>query len=194
MIAATQQSSAGWLVFGVLVSAFITGLLARFAVPGPDPMPLWLTLVIGLLASLIGYGIVIAIEGGHTKDVSWGGIASFFVAVALVVAYRYFIQKRPIWGRGAYRFPERGVGVEHKREQLRKMGIDPDQIGQAPPFGVAQPDMHAQQSRPPAGDDPGAPTENPAHYLGLLEELHDSEVLDDSEYEGARLRLLEKLR
>ena len=38
------------------------------------------------------------------------------------------------------------------------------------------------------------PTDNPAHYLGLLEELHDTGVLDDDEYTAARTRLLESLR
>jgi hypothetical protein len=39
-----------------------------------------------------------------------------------------------------------------------------------------------------------SPTDNPAHYLGLLEELHDTGVLDDEEYTAARTRLLESLR
>ena len=43
-------------------------------------------------------------------------------------------------------------------------------------------------------DAPGPPTENPAHYLGLLEELHDSGVLDDAKYTASRTRLLESLR
>jgi len=194
MMAVVQQTSPWSLVFGIIVTAFVTGLLARFAVPGPDPMPIWLTIVIGLLATGIGYGIVIAIEGGRTRDLSWGGIASFFVAVGLVSAYRYFIQKRPIWGPNAYRFPERGVGVEQYRERLKKAGIDPNLVGSAGPFGVPMSAADAARPAPPADDHPGEPTENPAHYLGLLEELHDSGVLDDSEFEAARTRLLEKLR
>jgi uncharacterized membrane protein YeaQ/YmgE (transglycosylase-associated protein family) len=195
MIVAAQQASTWSIVVGILVTAFVTGLLARFAVPGPDPMPLWLTLVIGLLASFIGYGIIVAVEGRHTKDVSWGGIASFFVAVGLVIAYRYFIQKRPIWGPGAYRFPKRGVGVENQRERLKRAGIDPDQIGAGgTPFGNVQPGAFTERPAASAHDGPGEPTENPAHYLGLLEVLHDSGVLDDTEYSEARTRLLERLR
>src|SRR5690349_24299741 len=117
------------LILVGMVYAFITGALARFALPGPDPMPLWLTIVIGLCGTMIGTGIVIAIEGRHTKDTSWVGIASFLAAVVLVVLYRRFVQKRPVWGKGALRFPERGVGVERYRERLRNSGIDPDQIG-----------------------------------------------------------------
>jgi uncharacterized membrane protein YeaQ/YmgE (transglycosylase-associated protein family) len=193
LAAAAQQQSTWGVVFSILLTAFVTGLLARFAVPGPDPMPVWLTIVIGLLGSLIGSGIVYAIEGHH--DVSWAGIASFFSAIGLVLAYRYFIQKRPIWGQGAYRFPERGFGVETQRERLRKAGIDPDQIGQAGPFGVPRP-VGVGVPRPvtSANEHPGEPTENPAHYLGLLEELHDSGVLVDYEYNEAKARLLEKLR
>ena len=183
------------LILGVMVTAFITGALARFAVPGPDPMPAWLTVTIGLLATFIGYGIVLAIEGRHTKDVSWGGIASFLAAVGLVVLYRHFIQKRPLWGKDAYRFPERGFGVDAYRERLKRAGVDPDQIGLQQPFGAFQP--AAAQPRPaPAASTTGGsePTENPAHFLGLLEELHDSGVLTDDEYSEARLRLLERLR
>jgi uncharacterized membrane protein YeaQ/YmgE (transglycosylase-associated protein family) len=180
-------------VFSTLFIAFITGALARFALPGPDPMPPWLTIAIGLVASVIGFGAVLGIGGRDAA--SWGGLASFLVAVGLVVAYRRFVQKRPVWGRDAYRFPDRGFGVEQYRERLKRAGIDPDQIGTQQQFGVLQ-------QRPPLQPQPttahvrseDAPTENPAHYLGLLEELHDSGVLDDDEYTAARTRLLESLR
>jgi uncharacterized membrane protein YeaQ/YmgE (transglycosylase-associated protein family) len=179
-------------VIGALFIAFVTGALARFALPGPDPMPPWLTIAIGLAGTAIGTGVVVALGGRHA--LSWAGIASFFAAVGLVGIYRRFVQKRPVWGRDAYRFPERGIGVEHYRERLKRAGIDPDQIG-SQPFGTLQqrgplqppPGAHAAHS----GD---GPIDNPAHYLGLLEELHDSQVLDDEEYTAARTRLLESLR
>jgi uncharacterized membrane protein YeaQ/YmgE (transglycosylase-associated protein family) len=176
-----------------LFIAFITGALARFALPGPDPMPPWLTIAIGLVGFVAGTSIVVAIGG--RKAASWSGLAAFAVAVGLVVIYRRFVQKRPLWGKDAYRFPERGFGVEQYRERLKRAGIDPDQIGKQQQFGVLQPRPPFQP--PPAtaharsGDDP---TDNPAHYLGLLEELHDTGVLDDDEYTAARTRLLESLR
>jgi uncharacterized membrane protein YeaQ/YmgE (transglycosylase-associated protein family) len=175
-------------VIGALFVAFLTGALARFALPGPDPMPPWLTIAIGLAGSAIGYGIVYAVVG---KDSSWAGLASFFAAVGLVVIYRRFVQKRPLWGKDAFRFPERGFGVEQYRERLRRAGIDPDQVG-IHGFGTIQPPQRPPVAGyAPSGDDP---TENPAHYLGLLEELHDRRVLDDEEYTAARTRLLESLR
>jgi uncharacterized membrane protein YeaQ/YmgE (transglycosylase-associated protein family) len=172
--------------------AFVTGALARFALPGPDPMPPWLTIAIGLGGTAIGTGIVLAIGGRDSA--SWSGLASFFAAVGLVVLYRRFVQKRPLWGADAYRFPERGFGVEQYRERLKRAGIDPDNIG-IQGFGAMQPRAPMQ---PPLATTraraDGDPTENPAHYLGLLEELHDSGVLDDNEYTAARTRLLESLR
>jgi uncharacterized membrane protein YeaQ/YmgE (transglycosylase-associated protein family) len=182
------------LIIVAMFSAFITGALARFAVPGPDPMPAWLTVAIGLLGTVIGTGIVIAVEGRHTKDTSWVGIASFLSAVGLVVLYRHFIQKRPLWGKDAYRFPERGFGVEHYRERLRRAGIDPNTVGVQQPFGAFQATPGLRPTPYTGSHSAAEPTENPAHYLGLLEELHDSGVLDDDEYTGARTRLLESLR
>ncbi len=41
-------------VISVIVTAFVTGALARLALPGPDPMPIWLTVAIGLVGTLIG--------------------------------------------------------------------------------------------------------------------------------------------
>src|ERR1700745_4360032 len=104
-------------VIGAIFTGFIIGLIARFALPGPDPMPPWLTIAIGFVGTLIGTGIVFAIEGRHTKETSWIGMASFLSAVVLVVIYRHFVQKRPFWGKDAYRCPERGFGVEHYRER-----------------------------------------------------------------------------
>ena len=180
-------------VIAALFIAFVTGALARFALPGPDPMPPWLTIAIGLIGTVAGTSIVLAIGG--RKAASWAGLASFFVAVGLVVIYRRFVQKRPLWGKGAYRFPERGFGVEQYRERLKRAGIDPDQIGTQQQFGVLQPRPPLQpplaNAHARSGDDP---TDNPAHYLGLLEELHDTGVLDDEEYTAARTRLLESLR
>jgi uncharacterized membrane protein YeaQ/YmgE (transglycosylase-associated protein family) len=179
-------------VVGALILAFLIGAFARFALPGPDPMPAWLTVAIGLIGFMVGSGLVFAIGG--RKAASWAPLAAFGVAVVLIVAYRRFVQKRPLWGRDAHRFPERGFGVDQYRERLRKFGIDPDQIGVGDPFSPPQAGAAAPGSAASAHDGPGEPTENPAHYLGLLEELHDSGVLDDAEYDGARLRLLEKLR
>ena len=66
-------------VIGVLVSAFITGALARFAVPGPDPMPAWLRSPSASPASRSAASCS-RTQCGHRDAVTWSGIAGFFVA------------------------------------------------------------------------------------------------------------------
>jgi uncharacterized membrane protein YeaQ/YmgE (transglycosylase-associated protein family) len=81
------------VIFGLVV-----GGLARLAVPGPDPMSIWMTMAIGLAGMLLG---------GLISRIFFGGYLSFFlalvVAVLLVIAYRRS-QGRPIWGPGARRW------------------------------------------------------------------------------------------
>jgi uncharacterized membrane protein YeaQ/YmgE (transglycosylase-associated protein family) len=175
-------------VVGVLISGFVTGALARLAVPGPDPMPAWLTILVGLTGSFAGFGIAYA-AGSRSPYVT--SLTGFAVAIALVIAYRRFVQRRPVLGREAYRFPERGIGVETYRERLHRAGIDPDRIG----TGVVPITSAVPQQPPPTSAAAGeTPTENPAHFIRLLDELHDAGVLDDDEYNAARTRLLESLR
>ena len=175
-------------ILAVMFAAFVTGALARLAVPGPDPMPAWLTLLIGLVGSIVGGAIAVAIAG---KNAYWAGLGGLLASVLLVVAYRRFVQKRPLTGPGALRFPERGFGVSEYRERLRQAGIDPDRIS---PLAAAVPRPAGAGEPAPAATTPEDPLENPAYYLRQLEELHDAGVLEDAEYEAARVRLLNRLR
>ena len=87
----------GYIVF-LLLWGFIIGGLARLAVPGPDPMPIWMTIALGLAGSIIG-GVVGQILFGNP-----GGITlAFFCTVLLLIAYRHYVQHRPVWGPGARR-------------------------------------------------------------------------------------------
>jgi uncharacterized membrane protein YeaQ/YmgE (transglycosylase-associated protein family) len=113
------------LVFAIILSGLWTGALARLAIPGPDPMPIWLTLSIGLVGSIVGAVVGKAISNDNGVVISF---LSFGVAMALVAAYRRFVQHRPIFGPGALAFPERGIGVEQTRERLQKLGVDPNAL------------------------------------------------------------------
>jgi uncharacterized membrane protein YeaQ/YmgE (transglycosylase-associated protein family) len=149
-------------VIAVVLSAFITGGLARFALPGPDPMPAWLTIAIGLAGSIVGAVVGDKLSHGNGYVVSF---VSFGVAIALVAAYRAFVQKRPIFGPGARRFPERGLGVEQYRERLRRAGFDPDSL---------QPDPKVVQQ---------------VRLKAAVDELHRAGILDDEELKTLQDRL-----
>jgi uncharacterized membrane protein YeaQ/YmgE (transglycosylase-associated protein family) len=146
----------------IMLFGFITGSLARLAVPGPDPMPIWLTVAIGLVGSGAGGGIAIALWGKGTQGI---GIFSFIGAVLLVVAYRSLVQKRPIVGPEAFRFPERGIGIARFQERRGKM----EQV-----LRQAQ----AQQA--------GASQES---NLQKLRDLHDAGLLTDEEFEAKKALL-----
>ena len=150
--------SAGFVI-AILISGLVTGGLARLAVPGPDPMPLWLTIAIGLTGSIAGAVLGDVISGDNGYAVSF---LSLGVAISLVVAYRHFIQRRPVFGPEALRFPERGLGVEQARERLSKIGIDPDALT----------------------PDPKKITQ--IRLLAMLDELHKAGVLDDEELAAKR--------
>jgi len=152
-------------VLAILISGFLTGGLARLAIPGPDPMPIWLTIAIGLTGSIVGavFGKAISNDDGYVIS-----FTSFGVAIALVAAYRRFVQQRPIFGPGAYAFPERGLGVEQQRQRLKSIGIDPDNLRPDP--------QRIEQARLEA----------------MLQELHRAGVLDDDELAEKRRALAER--
>ena len=84
-----------------VVGGFVVGALARLAVPGPDPMPWWATILLGVAGSLVG--AVFA----SLLDFPLGGGFFFAVggAIAVLVFHRIVVQKRPITGpRSGRRF------------------------------------------------------------------------------------------
>ena len=89
-------------IIAIVVGGLILGALARLAVPGPDPMPIWLTILIGIGGSVVG-GIV-----GHVLFGGRGGfLLAFLGSVGLVIAYRRFYQGRGITGPSARSLPRR---------------------------------------------------------------------------------------
>jgi uncharacterized membrane protein YeaQ/YmgE (transglycosylase-associated protein family) len=87
-------------IISILISSLIVGGLARLAVPGPDPMPLWMTFLIGFFGSIVGV-VVGQLLFGRTG----GFLSSLIGAVLLVIAYRRFVQHRPVTGPDAKNWP-----------------------------------------------------------------------------------------
>jgi uncharacterized membrane protein YeaQ/YmgE (transglycosylase-associated protein family) len=94
------------LLIALIVGGFLIGGLARLAVPGPDPMPFWLTIAIGLGGSLIGGLVAYALLGRPG-----GFLFGYAGAVLLVILYRRFVQKRGVTGPEARARPTRGWGL-----------------------------------------------------------------------------------
>ena len=88
--------SLGNVVF-IVLTGLVIGALGRLAVPGKDPMPIWLTILVGLVGAFVGGAIAIALGFGG------GGILviSVLVATLIVIAYRRIVQKRTVTGPGS---------------------------------------------------------------------------------------------
>jgi uncharacterized membrane protein YeaQ/YmgE (transglycosylase-associated protein family) len=88
-------------VLAILISSLVIGALGRLAVPGPDPMPIWLTILLGLIGSIVGGLVALALGFGA------GGVfvLSVLAATVLVILYRRIVQKRGVTGPEARRMP-----------------------------------------------------------------------------------------
>lgn len=103
----------------LVAGGLLFGAFMRFAAPGPDPMPLWLTWLLGvggLLCVLLATWALIA--AGAPELAATIALLTMFVPIGL---YRRFVQQRGLSGPEAKRYPRRGPGVERRR---RKLGLD----------------------------------------------------------------------
>jgi uncharacterized membrane protein YeaQ/YmgE (transglycosylase-associated protein family) len=80
-------------LIGLVIWGFIIGGLARLALPGPDPMPWYATLGLGLGGSLVG-GIVARLLIGTAGGV----IFAVLGAILLLYLYRRLVQHRGVTG------------------------------------------------------------------------------------------------
>ena len=151
-------------IIQALIIGFVIGGLARWAVPGPDPMPIWMTTVFGLLGSVIGSGIAVVAFGrgidSGTAFSAW--LLSIVAASLLVIAYRHFVQHRPITGPEAHK-PPPGRG---RRTQATTPGL--------PPKGASEPEDVAEQLR-------------------KLGELRDEGVITPEDFERKKAELLARM-
>jgi uncharacterized membrane protein YeaQ/YmgE (transglycosylase-associated protein family) len=167
----------------VVASGFLIGALARLAVPGPDPMPFWFTALIGMAGSIVGGAIASAFYGGSNLfDNSSHAFVTLLLAVGasvvIVAGYRRLVQRRPLSGPDAHRFPSRGFGIDRLRARFRQLGVDPDRFtDRGRPGGTAH--MPSDTLSP----------EQVADELATLRESRESGTISDEEYEQARERL-----
>jgi uncharacterized membrane protein YeaQ/YmgE (transglycosylase-associated protein family) len=71
--------TASGIITAIIVGA-IVGALGRLVVPGRQNMPIWLTIVVGIVAALIGTVIADALDVKSTAGFDW---IEFFIQVGL---------------------------------------------------------------------------------------------------------------
>lgn len=73
----------GWIIIGL-----IAGAIARWIMPGPDPMG-WLgTIVLGIVGSLVGGTLLNLLTGGGLELSAAGIIGSILGALIVLYAWR----------------------------------------------------------------------------------------------------------
>ncbi|SDC12316.1 GlsB/YeaQ/YmgE family stress response membrane protein [Actinokineospora iranica] len=74
-------------IFTALIIGLIVGALGRLVVPGKQSLPIWLTIVVGIVAAFLGTALANAVGVGTTKGVDWieivfqVGLAAIGVAI-----------------------------------------------------------------------------------------------------------------
>ena len=82
-----------WFVIVLLIVGLIAGALARLLVPGPDPMSLVGTWLLGVVGSLVGGFLGYVLFGADIDDgavQASGFIGSVLGAIIVLIAYNAF--------------------------------------------------------------------------------------------------------
>jgi uncharacterized membrane protein YeaQ/YmgE (transglycosylase-associated protein family) len=58
-------------IFTAIIIGLIIGALGRLVVPGKQNLPIWLTLVIGIIAAFIGTFVAGALDVADTPGIDW---------------------------------------------------------------------------------------------------------------------------
>jgi uncharacterized membrane protein YeaQ/YmgE (transglycosylase-associated protein family) len=67
-------------IISAIIVGLIIGALGRLAVPGSQAIPIWLTILIGIAAAIIGTLLANALDVGRTTGIDW---IELFIQVAL---------------------------------------------------------------------------------------------------------------
>jgi uncharacterized membrane protein YeaQ/YmgE (transglycosylase-associated protein family) len=73
-------------IITALIVGLIIGALGRLVVPGKQHIPIWLTMVIGVVAALLGTVIARAVGLADTNGVDWTELLFQIVLAAIGVA------------------------------------------------------------------------------------------------------------
>ena len=81
-------------ILWLLIVGLIVGLIARFLVPGPDPMGLLATMVLGVVGSFVGGLILSLLTEGELALTTSGWIGSIVGAIVALLIYRAVQRRR----------------------------------------------------------------------------------------------------
>jgi uncharacterized membrane protein YeaQ/YmgE (transglycosylase-associated protein family) len=90
-----------WFLISLLIIGLVAGFAARFLVPGPDPMSVGATILLGIVGSFIGGFLGYLLFGNDIEDGGFqaaGFFGSIIGAIIALLVYRAVTSRR---GSGA---------------------------------------------------------------------------------------------
>lgn len=73
-------------IISALIIGLVIGALGRLVVPGRQPIPIWLTIVVGIVAALLGSLLANALGVKDTAGIDWIELLFQIVLAAVGVA------------------------------------------------------------------------------------------------------------
>jgi uncharacterized membrane protein YeaQ/YmgE (transglycosylase-associated protein family) len=61
----------GYSIIGAIIVGLILGVLAKFVMPGKQAVPLWLTILVGIVAAIIGNYVATLLGVRETFGFDW---------------------------------------------------------------------------------------------------------------------------
>ncbi len=77
-----------------IIAGLIIGLLAKLVVPGRQPIPLWLTVLLGIAGALVGNALASAFGVRDTGGIDWIRHIFQIGVAAVLIAF-----VAPLWAR-----------------------------------------------------------------------------------------------
>ncbi|GAB6898397.1 GlsB/YeaQ/YmgE family stress response membrane protein [Kineosporia succinea] len=81
-----------------IIAGLIIGAVARLILPGRQDIPIWLTIVLGIVGAVIGNALAVALGVGNTGGIDW--IRHIFQVAAAAVLIALLA---PAWTRRSHR-------------------------------------------------------------------------------------------
>ncbi|MEU4237185.1 GlsB/YeaQ/YmgE family stress response membrane protein [Actinoplanes sp. NPDC026619] len=82
-------------IITAIIVGLIIGALGRLVVPGKQNIPIWLTILIGIVAAIIGTFIAAGLGVNDTKGIDWIELLIQVVLAAVGVGLVAGIRRRP---------------------------------------------------------------------------------------------------
>ncbi|MGH3875333.1 MAG: GlsB/YeaQ/YmgE family stress response membrane protein [Pseudonocardiaceae bacterium] len=83
-------------VISAIIIGLIIGVLGRLVVPGKQAIPIWLTILVGIVAALIGTAIAQQLNVADTRGIDWVelGLQVVVAAVGVSLAAGFYGRRR----------------------------------------------------------------------------------------------------